>query len=83
MPRKVALVSKIQSCSEQLLADINQRQVVHSASHDLLMAILATQYPPSTLLEYLGKLFHIFSCVKLSGQILDPIHINLFLSKLR
>ncbi|KAG2046066.1 hypothetical protein BDR06DRAFT_977753 [Suillus hirtellus] len=82
-PQKVALASKIQSCSKRLLTDIDQCQAAHSASHDLIMALLTTQYLPSTLLECPGKLFFIFSCVKLSSQTLDPIHINLFLSKLR
>ncbi|KAG1850434.1 hypothetical protein F4604DRAFT_1515905, partial [Suillus subluteus] len=81
--RKVALASKIQCCIERFLTDMDKRQAAHAASHDLVMALLTTQYPPSTLFECPVKLFLIFSCVKLSGQILDPIHINPFLSELR
>lgn len=81
--RKVALASNIQRSSIQLLISMGERQAAHSASHDLVMALLTTLYPPTTLLECPGKLFLIFSCVKLSGQILDPIHINPFLSELR
>ncbi|KAG2084486.1 uncharacterized protein F5147DRAFT_589450, partial [Suillus discolor] len=81
--RKVALASNIQRRSKQLLISMDERQAAHSASHELAMVLLTTLYPPTTPLECPGKLFLIFSCVKLSGQILDPIHINPFMSELR
>jgi hypothetical protein len=83
MAWRVALVSKIQCCIKWFLVDLDTCQVAHAASHDLVMALLVTQYLPSMLFECPGKLFLVFSCIKLSSQILDPIHINLLLSELR